>query len=45
VSDGGGRQLVVQEGGTGTGDRWGGIDGVGGQTVKLDGGRCSAAGE
>jgi hypothetical protein len=45
VSGGGGLQLVVREGGPGTGDHWGGIDGVGGQTVKLDGGRCSAAGE
>jgi hypothetical protein len=36
---------MVREGGQDTGSRWGGIDGVGGQLVKLDGGRRSMDGE
>jgi hypothetical protein len=41
----GGQQLVARKGGQGTDDHWGGVDGVGGQPEKLDGGRCPAAGE
>jgi hypothetical protein len=36
---------MVQEGGRGTGGRWGGMDGAGGRPVKLDSGRCPTAGE
>jgi hypothetical protein len=30
---------------SGHGRSWGGVDGAGGQPVKLDGGRCPVAGE
>jgi hypothetical protein len=45
TSGGGSRQLTLREGGQGTGGRWGGIDGAGGQLVKLDGRRCPSARE
>jgi hypothetical protein len=36
---------MVREGGRGMDGRWGGVDRAGGQPVKLDDGRCPAAGE
>jgi hypothetical protein len=36
---------MVWDSGQGMGGRWGGADGARGQPVKLNDGRCSAAGE